>query len=169
MGIVAAQCRVFIAQNGICAPRPLYYHLFFLDNRRIPARSPPRWLPNSLLFPSILPPFHVLSRLVSPLSPLFEPSGGSFRRCFLPPWAFRHRISGVSCAVPSRLLDVFRRVSDVTAVEIGVRGAFLIAPCRASHDIASLPVSFSCQVGTTCRLPRRRAGRKAGRFMECFT
>lgn len=63
MGIVAAQCRVFIAQNDICAPRPLYYHLFFLNNRHVPARSPPRRLPDSLLLLSIPSAFHAPSRL----------------------------------------------------------------------------------------------------------
>ena len=66
MGIVAAQCRVFIAQNDICALRPLYYHLFLLDNRHVPARSTPRRLLDSLLFPSISQSFHDPSRLVSP-------------------------------------------------------------------------------------------------------
>lgn len=63
MGIVAAQCRVFIAQNDICAPRPLYYHLFFLDNRCVTACSPPRWLSDSIPLSSIPPPFHVPYRL----------------------------------------------------------------------------------------------------------
>lgn len=63
MGIVAAQCWVFIAQNDICAPRPLYYHLFFLDNRRVPASSPPRRLLDSLPLLSIPPAFHVPYRL----------------------------------------------------------------------------------------------------------
>lgn len=63
MGIVAAQCRVFIAQNDICAPRPLYYHLFFLDNRHVSARSPPRRLLDSLPLLSILPAFHAAYRL----------------------------------------------------------------------------------------------------------
>lgn len=85
MGIVAAQCRVFIAQNDICAPRPLYYHLFLLDNRHVPSRFPPRRLPDSLLFPSILPPFHVSSRLVSPLDLFPELSGGPFCRRFRSP------------------------------------------------------------------------------------
>lgn len=62
MGIVAAQCRVFIAQNDICAPCPLYYHLFFLDNRRVPVCSPPRRLPDSLMLLSILPAFHAAFR-----------------------------------------------------------------------------------------------------------
>ena len=100
MGIVAAQCRVFIAQNDICAPRPLYYHLFLLDNRHVPSRFPPRRLPDSLLFPSILPPFHVSSRPVSSLDPFHEPSGWSSRRRFRSPQTFRYRLSGVSCAVP---------------------------------------------------------------------
>mgnify|MGYP004476541183 CR=1 FL=1 len=65
MGIVAAQCRVFIAQNDICAPRPLYYHLFSIDYRRVPARSPPRRLLDSLPLPSIPPAFH------APVSPRF--------------------------------------------------------------------------------------------------
>lgn len=68
MGIVAAQCRVFIAQNDICAPRPLYYHLFFLDNRHVSARSPPRRLLDSLPLLSILPAFHAASRLSARLS-----------------------------------------------------------------------------------------------------
>lgn len=63
MGIVAAQCRVFITQNDICAPRPLYYHLFFLDNRRVPASSPPRRLLDSLPLLSIPPAFHIPYRL----------------------------------------------------------------------------------------------------------
>ena len=62
MGIVAAQCRVFIAQNDICAPSPLYYHLFFLDNRRVPARLPPRRLLDSLPLHAILSAFHAPSR-----------------------------------------------------------------------------------------------------------
>lgn len=101
MGIVAAQCRVFIAQNDICAPRPLYYHLFLLDNRRIPASSPPRRLPDSLLFPSISQPFRDPSRLVPPLDPFPEPLDEPFRCRFRPPLAFRHCISGISCAVPA--------------------------------------------------------------------
>lgn len=101
MGIVAAQCRVFIAQNDICAPRPLYYHLFFLDNRHVPARSPPRRLPDSLLLLSIQPAFHVPYRFVSSLGPLFEPPGRPSRRRFCLPQAFPHRISGVSCVVPA--------------------------------------------------------------------
>lgn len=68
MGIVAAQCRVFIAQNDICAPRPLYYHLFFLDNRRVPACYPPRRLPDSLPLQLISPAFHAPSRLSASLS-----------------------------------------------------------------------------------------------------
>lgn len=115
MGIVAAQCRVFIAQNDICAPRPLYYYLFFLDKRRIPARSPSRRLLDSLPLPSISPPFHAPYRLVSPLGPLFEPPNGPFRRRFQLLWAFHHRLSGVSCAVPvgfplalSIFFDVYR-------------------------------------------------------------
>lgn len=68
MGIVAAQCRVFIAQNDICAPRPLYYHLFFLDNRHVSTRSPPRRLLDSLQLLSILPAFHAASRLSARLS-----------------------------------------------------------------------------------------------------
>lgn len=100
MGIVAAQCRVFIVQNDICAPRPLYYHLFLLDNRRIPASSPPRRLPDSLLFPSISQPFRDPSRLVPPLDPLPELSGGPFCRCFCPTQTFRYRLSSVSCTVP---------------------------------------------------------------------
>lgn len=63
MGIVAAQCWVFITQNDICAPRPLYYHLFFLDNRRVPASSHLRRLPDSLPLSSIPPAFHVPYRL----------------------------------------------------------------------------------------------------------
>lgn len=168
MGIVAAQCLVFIAQNDICAPRPLYYHLFFLDNRRDPARSPPRRLPDSLLFPSISQPFHAPSRLVSPFDPLFEPLGTPFRCCFRPPLAFRHYISSVSCVVPSRFLYVFRHVSGVPAVGIGAGGAFRVVSYRAFHAVAPLPVSFSCALDETCRLPRRGAGREAGRFMEGF-
>lgn len=110
MGIVAAQCRVFIAQNDICAPRPLYYHLFFLDNRHVPARSPPRQLPDSLPLPSISLPFHVLSRLVSLLWALFEPPGWSSRRRFRLPMAFPHRLSDVSCAVPAGFPLVFSSV-----------------------------------------------------------
>lgn len=68
MGIVAAQCRVFITQNDICAPRPLYYHLFFLDNRHVSARSPPRRLLDSIPLLSILPAFHAASRLSARLS-----------------------------------------------------------------------------------------------------
>lgn len=101
MGIVAAQCRVFIAQNDICAPRPLYYHLFLFDNRHVPSRFSPRRLPDSLQLQSILPPFHVPSRLVSPLDPFPEPLGEPFRCRFCPPLAFRRCISGVSCVVPA--------------------------------------------------------------------
>lgn len=115
MGIVAAQCRVFIAQNDICAPRPLYYHLFFLDNRRVPACSPTRRLPDSLQPPSIPPAFHALYRFVSSLGTLFEPQSGPSRRRFRLPMAFPHRLSGVSCAVPvgfplafSMFFDVYR-------------------------------------------------------------
>lgn len=100
MGIVATQCRVFIAQNDICAPRPLYYHLFFLDNRCVPASSPPRRLLDSLPLSSIPPAFHVPYRLVSSLGPLPEPPGGPFRRRSRPSLAFLHRLSSVSCVVP---------------------------------------------------------------------
>ena len=115
MGIVAAQCRVFIAQNDICAPRPLYYHLFFIDNRHVPARFPPRRLFDSFPLPSIPPAFHVPYRLVSLLGPLFEPPSGSSRRRFRPSLTFPHRLSGTSCAVPvgsplafSMFFDVYR-------------------------------------------------------------
>lgn len=115
MGIVAAQCRVFIAQNDICAPRPLYYHLFFLDNRCVPARSSLRRLPDSLLLLSISPAFHAPFRLVSLLGPLFEPPGEPSRLRFRLRWVFPHRLSGVSCAVPvgfslalSMFFDVYR-------------------------------------------------------------
>ena len=101
MGIVAAQCRVFIAQNDICAPRPLYYHLFFLNNRHVPARSPPRRLPDSLLLLSIPPAFHAPYRLVSSLGLLPEPQNGPFCHRFRHQQAFPHRLSGVSCAVPA--------------------------------------------------------------------
>ena len=99
MGIVAVQCRVFIAQNDICAPRRLYTDLFLLDNRRIPASFPPRRLSDSLPLSSISPAFHAPSRLVSPFDPLLEPPGEPFRCRFRPPLAFRHCISGVSCVV----------------------------------------------------------------------
>lgn len=110
MGIVAAQCWVFITQNDICAPRPLYYHLFFLDNRCVPARSPPRRLLDSLPSHSIPQPFHVLSRPVSPLGPLPEPSGGPSRHRFRHSRAFRRRLSGVLCAVPAASPLVFSSV-----------------------------------------------------------
>lgn len=101
MGIVAAQCRVFIAQNDICAPRSLCYHLFLLDNRRATACSPPRRLPDSLPLSSIPPAFHDPSRLGPPLDPFPESPGEPFRCRFRPPLAFRHCISGVSCVVPA--------------------------------------------------------------------
>lgn len=112
MGIVAAQCRVFIAQNDICAPRPLYYHLFFLNNRHVPARSPPRRLPDSLRFQSISQPFHVLSRPVSPLGSFPEPQNGPFCHRFRHQQAFHHRLSGVSCAVPAGSLLAFSMFFD---------------------------------------------------------
>lgn len=115
MGIVAAQCRVFIAQNDICAPRPLYYHLFFLDNRRVPACSPTRWLLDSLPLLSIPPAFHAPCLIVSPFGSLLEPQNESFRHRFRHLRAFPHRLSGVSCAVPvgsplalSMFFDVYR-------------------------------------------------------------
>lgn len=115
MGIVAAQCRVFIAQNDICAPRPLYYHLFFLDNRRVPACSHSRRLYDSLLLLSISPLSHVLYRLVSSFEPFPEPPGGSSRRRFRPPMAFPHRLSGVSCVVPAGFPLVFSSVSRLSS------------------------------------------------------
>lgn len=173
MGIVAAQCRVFIAQNDICAPRPLYYHLFFLDNRCVPACPPPRRLPDSLRLLLIPPPFHVLSCLVSSLGSLFKPPGEPSRRRFSPSdgvsaspfWCLLHR----SCGLPSRLLVRFPSILVVFAVEIEAGGAFRVVQYRASHAVAPLPVPFSCTLGAACRLPRRWAGREAGSFMGCFT
>lgn len=63
MGIVAAQCRVFIAQNDICAPRPLYYHLF----PSIIAASQPAPLHAGSSIPSRLTRFR--SRFASCLAP----------------------------------------------------------------------------------------------------
>lgn len=157
MGIVAAQCRVFIAQNDICAPRRLYTDLFFLDNRRIPASSPSRRLPDSLLFPSILPPFHVPSRPASSLDPLHEPPGGSSRRRFRLTQAFRHRLSGVSCAIPSGFplvfSSVFRLLSPSLQSKSACEGRFV-----SSHVVCLVP-SFR----SPFRFPACRAERVACR------
>lgn len=107
MGIVAAQCRVFIAQNDICATRPLYYHLFFLDNRRVPARSP---RPPAPRFPPALVDSASVPCPVSPIDSLSEPPSEPSRRRFRYPLAFPHRLSGVSCAVPAGSPFVFSSV-----------------------------------------------------------
>ena len=160
MGIVAAQCRVFIAQNDICAPRPLYYHLFFLDNRRVPARSPTRRLPDSLLFPSIPPAFHVPYRIVSFLGPLFEPPGGSSRRRFRPSLTFPHRLSGTSCAVPvdsplafSMFFDVYRTPPQSESE-------------REGHSVSSDAVRPMPSLRSPSRFPACRAVRVACRGVE---
>ena len=173
MGIVAAQYRVFIAQNDICAPRPLYYHLFFIDNRCVPACSPTRRLPDSLLLPSIPTAFHVPYRLrlaslpacrvaKRPVSPTFSSSASvsvSPFGCLL----------CRSCGLPSRFLVRFPSILVVFAVGIEAGGTFRVVPDRVSNAVASLPVPFSCTLGAACRLPRRWAGREAGSFMGCFT
>ena len=140
MGIVAVQCRVFIAQNDICAPRPLYYNLFFLDNRRVPARSPTRRLPDSLLLPSIPTAFHVPYRLrlasraalraaERVVSPPFSPSDGVSASPF-------ECLLCRSCGLPSRFLVRFPSILVVFAVGIEAGGAFPIIQRWVSHAIA---------------------------------
>lgn len=149
MGIVATQCRVFIAQNDICAPRPLYYHLFLLDNRHVPSRFPPRRLPDSLQLQSILPPFHVPSRLVSPLDPFPEPLDEPFRCRFCPPLAFRHCISGISCAVPAGFPLAFSMFF----------GAYRMSPQSKSmckgHSVSSHAVRPMISLRSPFRFPAR--------------
>lgn len=170
MGIVAAQCRVFIAQNDICAPRHLYYHLFFLDNRHVPACSPPRQLPDSLPLSSIPPAFHVPYRL-STRSPSRQAS--RLAAVFAIRWRFHiaFRASPVPfLRAPLSFFFVrFPSILVVFAVGIEAGGAFRIVQCRASHAVVPLPVPFSCTLGAVCRLPRRWTGREAGSFMGCFT
>lgn len=161
MGIVATQCRVFIAQNDICAPRPLYYHLFFLDNRCVPASSPPRRLPDSLPLLSIPPAFHVPYRLVSSLDPLFEPLGEPSRRRFRHQQAFPHRLSGVSCAVPVGFPLVFSSVSRLSSLlpqsESEYEGRSV-----SSDAVRSMP-SLSSPFRSPARRARRVAFRGVGR------
>lgn len=132
MGIVAAQCRVFIAQNDICAPRRLYTDLFFLDNRRVPACSPPRWLPNSLLLPSIPQAFHAPSR-PSPRSSSRQ--AGRFVAVFALRWrsiiAFRaFPVSFLRASLsPSRCFSV--RIGRPRSRNRSVRGV----PCRPMSSV----------------------------------
>lgn len=173
MGIVAARCLVFIAQNGICAPRPLYYHLFFLDNRRTPARSLPRRLSDSLLLLSISPLSHVLYRLVSPFEPFPEPPGGSSRRRFRPPMAFPHRLSGVSCAVPAGFPLVFSSVSRLSSSSSQSKSRR--EGRSVSYNVARPMLSLRSPSRSPARWARRVVFRGVGRggdtgcFMGCFT
>lgn len=165
MGIVAAQCRVFITQNDICAPRPLYYHLFFLDNRHVSARSPPRRL---LVVHPVPIDFACVPCRVSPLrracrvakravSPTFSPSAG------VPGIAFR----AVSCAIPARAsLLVFSSVSRLSSSssqsESRREGRSLSSNAGRPMPFCSPsprhPVPFSCVPGGACRLSWRRHG-----------
>lgn len=161
MGIVAAQCRVFIAQNDICAPRPLYYHLFLLDNRHVPSRFPPHRLPDSLPLSSIPPPFHVPYRLVSSLDPLFEPPSGPSLRRFRHMRAFPHRLSGVSCAVPAGFplvpLSVFHLSSSSPQSESRREGRSVSSD--AVRPMPSLRFPFRSPARWTRRVVFRSVGR----------
>lgn len=161
MGIVAAQCRVFIAQNDICAPRPLYYHLFFLDNRRVPARSLTRRLPDSLLLPSIPTAFHTPYLIVSSFGSLFEPPGGSFRRSSRHLLASPHRLSDVSCAVPVGsplvLSSVFHLFSPSPQSESSCEGRSVSS--NAERSMLSLRSPFRSPVRRAVRVVFRGVGR----------
>lgn len=173
MGIVAAQCRVFIAQNDICALRPLYCHLFFLDNRCVSARSLPRRLLDFLQPPSIPPAFHAMYRLVSSLGPLFEPQSWPFRRRFCYPLAFPHRLSGVSCAVPAGSPFVFSSVSRLSSSssQSESRREGRSVSYNAVRPMPSLRSPSRFPACWAVRVAFRGVGRggRAGSFMGCFT
>lgn len=168
MGIVAAQCRVFIAQNDICAPRPLYYHLFFLNNRHVPARSPPRRLPDSLLLLSIPPAFHAPSRLSA-----CSPSRRTDR--FATVFAISRRSLIAFRASPVPFLRVPLSPSRCFSTHIGsprsrnrsMRGV----PCRSIPSVSrcrSAPRSVLLQVGRGVSPFEAWGGEGGGEFYGMF-
>lgn len=161
MGIVAVQCRVFIAQNDICALRPLYYHLFSLDNRHVPVRSLPRRLTDSLLLPSISLAFHATYRLGSSLGPLSEPQSGPSHRRFRHLLALPYRLSGVSCAVPVGFPLVFSSVSRLSSLspQLESRREGRPVSSDAARPMPSLSSPFRSPARQAMRVVFRGVGR----------